>query len=364
MRSVRYIFLLGIFLLTFLQLFAEDEPEAFNPREAIFEHLGDEYGWSIWNLQIPLPVIVRDYAGGWHCFSSSRLENGAAFDGFRMAADGGNAGKVVGSDEAGAEYRPWDLSITRNVLSLIICSLVLCWLVFPLVRWYKKHPDGAPRRVKGMMEVVVEMLYQDVLLSVLGKNARRFAPYLLTVFFFILVSNLMGLMVVFPGGANLMGNISVTLVLSLCTFVVVNVSGRKKYWKEIFWPDVPVWLKFPVPMMPVIELFGVFTKPVALMIRLFANMLGGHLISIVLVSLIFMFSAMGPAVVGATTVVSVIFGVFMAMIDLLICFIQAFVFFILSTIFISLALPEEEKNDKPGLCPDVRREAPAGAIDL
>ena len=103
--------------------------------------------------------------------------------------------------------------------------------------------------------------------------------------------NLMGLIVIFPGGANLAGNMSVTLVLAVCTFVVVNFSGRKGYWKDIFWPEVPTWLKCPVPMMPVIEIFGVFTKPIALMIRLFANMLGGHLITLVLISLIFIFAA-------------------------------------------------------------------------
>lgn len=345
MKFVKYILLSGLFLFAFTHIFAQEEKQQeFNPQEVIFEHLGDEYGWKVWNFwDIPLPVIVRDHAGTWHLFSSARLTNGNAYEGFHLAADGADAGKVVGTDPAGNEYRPLDLSVTKNVLSLIICALVLCWMLFPLVRWYKKHPDGAPRRIKGMVEVVVEMLYKDVILSVLGKNAHRFAPYLLTVFFFILVANFLGLIVVFPGGSNLMGNISVTLVLAVCTFVVVNFAGRKKYWKEIFWPEVPVWLKFPIPMMPVIEIFGIFTKPVALMIRLFANMLGGHLITIVLVSLIFMFSAMGAVVVGGTTVISVVFGVFMGLIDLLICFIQAYVFFILSTIFISLALPEESE---------------------
>lgn len=165
--------------------------------------------------------------------------------------------------------------------------------------------------------------------------AQLEVPYLLTLFFFILVANLMGLMVVFPGGANLTGNLSVTLVLALCTFVVVNFSGNRRYWKEVFWPDVPTWLKVPVPMMPVIEVFGILTKPVALMIRLFANMLGGHLITLVLVSLIFIMSAWGAAVAGGTAAVAVLFAVFMGLIDLLICFIQAYVFFMLSTIFIS-----------------------------
>lgn len=345
MRYYKWIWI-GIFLLTSVKLFAAGEETVFNPKEVIFEHLGDEYGWDVWDLHIPLPVIVRGENGDWHIFSSLHLQDGSSYEGFRLSAGGKYAGKVVGVNAAGEEYRPWDFSITKNVLSLMICALVLCWLVFPLVFWYRKHPYGVPRRVKGMMEVVVEMLYQDVIVSVLGKHARRYTSYLLTVFFFILVANLMGLIVVFPGGTNLMGNISVTLVLSVCTFVVVNVSGRKHYWKEIFWPDVPVWLKFPVPMMPVIEIFGVLTKPVALMIRLFANMMGGHLITLVLISLIFIFSSIGIAAASGTAVIAVIFSVFMGIIDLLICFIQAYVFFMLSTIFISLALPEEKNKEK------------------
>ena len=345
MKFFKSIFL-GLLLLASVDIVTAGETKAFDPKEMIFEHLGDEYGWDIWKLHIPLPVIVRSETGDWHCFSSARLKNGESWSGFHLATEGNYAGKVVGTNSSGQDYRPWDFSITKNVLALIICALVMCWLLFPLVRWYKKYPYGAPHRVKGMMEAVVEMLYKDVIVSVLGKDAKRFAPYLLTVFFFILVGNLMGLIVVFPGGANLMGNISITLVLSVCTFIVVNISGRKRYWKDIFWPEVPVWLKCPVPMMPVIELFGVFTKPVALMIRLFANMMGGHLITLVLISLIFIFSAMGIAATAGTTVVAVIFAVFMGLIDFLICFIQAYVFFMLSTIFISLAIPEQEMISK------------------
>ena len=175
---------------------------------------------------------------------------------------------------------------------------------------------------------------------ILDQSKRIFLQYLLQ-FGFILLMNLMGLIVIFPGGANLAGNMSVTLVLAVCTFVVVNFSGRKGYWKDIFWPEVPTWLKCPVPMMPVIEIFGVFTKPIALMIRLFANMLGGHLITLVLISLIFIFAAMGPVIMGTSTVIAVVFTVFMGFIDLLICFIQAYVFMLLSAIFISLARPAE-----------------------
>ncbi len=169
----------------------------------------------------------------------------------------------------------------------------------------------------------------------LGDRSHKFAPFLLTVFFLILYLNLLGLIVVFPGGANVTGNIAVTLVLAVFTFLATNIFGTKHYWKEIFWPDVPMWLKFPIPIMPLIELFGIFTKPAALTVRLFANMLGGHMIVIVLTLLIFIFAAMGPAVTGGASVVSVIFSVFMLLIDVLVSFIQAYVFTMLSTLFIS-----------------------------
>lgn len=158
--------------------------------------------------------------------------------------------------------------------------------------------------------------------------------------------NLLGLIVVFPGGANLTGNIAVTLVLAIFTFLVTNLNGTKHYWKEILWPDVPIWLKFPLPIMQVIEIFGIFTKPAALTVRLFANMMGGHMIVIVLTLLIFIFAAISPAVGHMTTVVSILFSVFMLLIDVLVSFIQAYVFTMLSTIFISLAREKEHKKEE------------------
>ena len=199
----------------------------------------------------------------------------------------------------------------------------------------------APRGVRGSMEVIVEMIYFDVIRSNLGSQAKRFAPYLLTVFFLIFFMNLLGLIVIFPGGANLTGNLAVTLTLALCTFVLTNVTKSKHYWKEIFWPGVPIWLKCPIPIMQAIEVFGVFTKPAALTVRLFANMMGGHMIVIVLTLLIFIFGAFGVAVTGLTTVFSVAFSLFMVTLDLLVSFIQAFVFTMLSTLFISMAHPDE-----------------------
>ncbi|MEY8592135.1 F0F1 ATP synthase subunit A [Butyricimonas hominis] len=316
----------------------EEEAKAFNPKETIFEHLGDEYGWNIvGRVTLPLPVIVRGIDGSWHVFSSTRLEDGKEYEGFYIAREGTHEGKIVATDATGNVYRPYDFSITKNAFSIMISALITMLIAFSLVRYYRKNKYKAPRKGVGSIEMVVEMLYKEVIVSVLGKEARKYAPYLLTLFFFIFISNLMGLVAFFPGGANVMGNMSITLVLAVCTFVVVNVSGTKEYWKEIFWPDVPFALKCPVPLLPIIEIFGVFTKPIALMIRLFANMLGGHLIVLVLISLIFMFGVMGQVVVGVTTIFSVLFAVFMNLIHVLIGFIQAYVFMLLSTIFIGLA---------------------------
>lgn len=321
-----------------------DEAEAVDAKGIIFEHLGDHYGWEVpfmHETYVPLPVIVRDAEGSWHCFSSRRLEHGASYDGFHIAHGGDNNGKVVGTDATGAEYRPLDLTITKNVAALIIAALLVAWAATSVLRWYRRNPMKAPRGVRGSMEVIVEMIYFDVIRSNLGSQAKRFAPYLLTVFFLIFFMNLLGLIVIFPGGANLTGNLAVTLTLALCTFVLTNVTKSKHYWKEIFWPDVPIWLKCPIPIMQAIEVFGVFTKPAALTVRLFANMMGGHMIVIVLTLLIFIFGAFGAAVTGLTTVFSVAFSLFMVTLDLLVSFIQAFVFTMLSTLFISMAHPDE-----------------------
>lgn len=309
-------------------------------KETIFHHLGDGYGWEVpfsHHHRIPLPVILIDNEGKWHCFSSSRVTNGETYEGFYIAHGGDYNGKIVKKDASGNEYRPTDLSITKNVLALFISVLLVVACVLSVARWHRRNGAKAPRKGLGAIEALITFVYDGVIKSTLKENARRFAPYLLTVFFFIFGMNLLGLIVIFPGGANLTGNIAVTLVLAVCTFLVTNIFGTKHYWKDIFWPDVPLWLKFPIPIMPVIEIFGMFTKPAALTVRLFANMMGGHMIVMVLTMLIFIFAPMGAVVTGATTVVSVAFSIFMLLIDVLVSFIQAYVFTMLSTIFISLA---------------------------
>lgn len=322
----------------------------------IFDHLGDRYGWEVpfnHHKSIPLPVIVWG-SDGLHVFLSSRIEHGKVYrDGnteFKVAgADSPHKGKVV-EIVNGQEIKPViDISITKNVCGVFIAVLLVIWCILDVARWHKAQGMKAPRKMTGAIEFVILFIYDGVIKPTLKEKAPRFAPYLLTVFFFILVMNLLGLIVIFPGGANLTGNIAVTLVLALLTFFITNLCATKHYWKEIFNPDVPWWLKWPIPIMPVIELFGIFTKPAALTVRLFANMMGGHMIVIVLTLLIFIFAAMGPAVTGATAVVSIIFSVFMLLIDVLVSFIQAYVFTMLSTLFIALGQEEghgEHKKDK------------------
>lgn len=333
---------------------AEGESKSgIDPKELIFDHLGDGYGWEVpfnHHVRMPLPIIVKA-SDGFHVFSSARVADGKVYkDGsveFKIAGpDSPYKGKVVEIVD-GKEVKPSvDISITKNVAAIFISILVVVGLMLWLASWHKRHPFKAPRRGLGFVEVLVTFIYESVIKSTLKDKAAKFAPYLLTVFFFIFVMNLLGLIVVFPGGANLTGNIAVTLVLAILTFLVTNIWGTKHYWKEIFWPDVPLWLKFPLPIMPMIEIFGMFTKPAALTVRLFANMMGGHMIVLVLTLLIFIFAAVHPVAGGATTVVSVLFSVFMLLIDVLVSFIQAYVFTMLSTIFISLAQEHEHKEEE------------------
>lgn len=320
----------------------KDGPADVDVNELVFGHIGDAYSWHVVTLgdvevSIPLPVIVKS-STGWHLFSSSRLEGGA-YEGLYIAEDGAYAGKIVERNASGEEVRPLDISVTKNVLGLFINSALLVAIMMACVRWYKKHPveQGAPRGGVGMIEALVLMIYDDVIKACVGEDYKRYAPYLLTAFFFVLANNLMGLIPIFPGGANVTGNIAITLVLALCTFILTNVYGTKEYWKEIFWPEVPVWLKVPIPMMPLIEFFGIFTKPFALMIRLFANIMAGHAAILSLIAIIFITVKAGAVINGSMTVVAVVFGVFMNALEVLVAFIQAYVFTMLSAVFIGLS---------------------------
>lgn len=321
--------------------------EAIDVKGIVLGHLADSYEWHIttWghtHITIPLPVIVHGSDGQWHLFSSSHLSHGESYEGFYIAQSGEHEGKIVELNAQGEEVRPLDLSITKTVLALLINSTLLVLIILGTARWYKKRTarTAAPGGFVGLMEMAIMMIHDDLIKSCVGKDYKRYASYLLTAFFFILVNNLMGLIPIFPGGANVTGNIAITFLLALATFLMTNLFGSREYWKEVFWPEVPTWLKCPVPMMPLIEFVGLFTKPFALMIRLFANMMAGHAVILSLTCLVFVTASMGAAINGTMTVVSVIFCIFMNMLELLVAFIQAYVFTMLSAVFIGLSRVE------------------------
>ena len=241
----------------------------------------------------------------------------------------------------GTEARPLDLSITKSVLQIWIVVIVLIVIFLSCARWYKKHDakDEAPGGFVGFMEMIVMTIHDDLIKSSIGeKHYKPYAPYLLTVFFFILTCNLIGLIPVFPGGANVTGNINITFFLAICTMLAINIFANKEYWKEIFWPEVPLFLKaYPVPVMPVIELFGVFTKPFALMIRLFANMMAGHAVILSFTCVIFLGWSMGVGFGLGLNAFSIIMLLFMNALEVLVAFVQAYVFTMLSAVFIGLA---------------------------
>jgi len=339
-RSLLVVLLLMMAGLSSLR--AETQKERPDVKELIFSHIGDSYTWHITtightHIAIPLLVIVRSPETGFHVFSAAKLHGEHPYKGFFIAQEGKYAGKVVINDRTGTIVRPLDFSVTKNVLALFISAIIVLSIVLSVARWYKKHPMEAPGGFVGTLEVVVEFLLNDVIKSNVGPEYKRFQSYLMTAFFFILINNLLGLVPIFPGGANVTGNIAVTFVLAMFTMVIVNFSGTKAYWKEVFWPDVPVFLKLPVPLMPIVEIFGVISKPFSLMIRLFANVMAGHTIMLSLVSLIFFTVSMGTAINAAMTTFSVFLSVFMFMVELLVSFLQAYIFTVLSSVYIGLA---------------------------
>lgn len=315
----------------------------------ISEHIADNYWWHITtvnekHISIYLPVIVRSQDGGWRVFSSRRISHGETYEGFAIAAEGKYAGKVVEYMPGGEAYRPWDISFTKNALALAINSAIMIALFLGVAGWYKRKPKYAvPGGIIGALEMFVVSIEEDVIEPNVGRDYKRYSPYLLTIFFFILINNVLGLVPIFPFGASTTGNIAVTLALALCTMVAVNFFGNREYWKEIFWPDVPLWLK---PIMIPIELFGIVTKPFALTVRLLANSFAGHTIIIAMTFLVFGTVSMGAGINAGMSVFSVILSIFMICLELLVAYIQAYVFTMLSAVFIGLSRPEPHYKRK------------------
>ena len=348
--------ILSFLILTSFSLFASDskvethgeEEKEYNAGEAIIEHIVDAYSWHIWDYKghsvaIPLPVILID-EGEFYFFSSAKFDHGhASYKGFEIAHDGPKKGKIikVNHDTHAEQVAPLDFSITKNVTAVLISLLLICIIFISVAKSYKKRAGKAPKGLQSMMEPLILFIRDDIAKASIGKNYEKYVPFLLTIFFFIFINNLMGLIPFFPGGANVTGSISVTLVLALFTFVITTFSANKNYWMHIVnTPGVPWWLKFPVPLMPIVELIGVFTKPFVLMVRLFANITAGHIIVLGFISLIFIFGNMSTALGYGVSIFSVVFAVFMGLLELLVAFIQAYVFTLLSALYFGMATEE------------------------
>ena len=323
------------------------EAEKFVPGDFIMNHIADAYEWHIldkgdFHLSIPLPVIVYSENSGLNVFMSSRFHHGhESYKNFVIPQEGDNKGKVVEVIN-GEEIVPIDISITKNVLSLFVSLILIMWIFFGVAKSYKRNPNSAPKGMQSLLEPIIIFIRDDVAKASIGeKRYMKFTPFLLTIFFFIFINNLMGLIPIFPFGANLTGNIAVTMVLALFTFVITTFIANKNYWVHIInAPGVPWWLKFPIPLMPVVEIMGVFIKPFVLMVRLFANITAGHIIALGFYSLIFIFGEMSVGLGYGVSVVSIAFTIFMTILELLVAFIQAYVFTLLSALYFGMATEE------------------------
>lgn len=315
---------------------AKHGEEKFEPTKVIMEHIADSHMWHLWgHTSLPLPVILYT-ANGLEVFSSGHFHHGehdynGKYNNYRLEED---HVKVVGADgkiDEEASKSVLDFSITKNVAAMFVAIFVILVIFISVAASYRKRVGKAPKGLQSFMEPIIVFVRDDIAKPNIGHKYAKFMPYLLTTFFFILFNNLFGLIPIFPGGANVTGNIALTFVMALGTLIIVNINGNKYYWKHIFKPDVPFWL---YPIMIPVELIGIISKPFALMVRLFANITAGHIIVLSLISLIFIFETL------AIAPVSVAFVLFMDVLELLVAFLQAFIFTLLTALFIGMAVEE------------------------
>jgi F-type H+-transporting ATPase subunit a len=314
----------------------------FTATEFILDHIADSHEWHILttpggkHLSVYLPVIIFSKYTGFHLFSSRHISHGHSHRGFSVPMEGDQKGRIIeetAEKEGDIYYMPFDLSITKNVAAMMVAAAIGLLLFISLARSYIKSGIAEPRGIQGLLEPVILFVKEDIAIPNMGeKNHEKFLPYLLTIFFFILINNLLGLVPFFPFGANVTGNIAVTFVLASFTFIITQFSGNRQYWRHVFaTPGVPLWL---LPIMIVVEMIGLIAKPFALMVRLFANITAGHIIILGLISIIFLFKTLW-VLPGAA-----LFVLFMDCLELLVAFLQAYIFTLLSALFIGIAVEE------------------------
>ncbi len=316
--------------------------EPFNAGKMIMHHIGDSHEWHFatighTHLTIPLPVILYnpEPGKGLEFFCASKFVDAT---GHMNVLDGKYGEYVIHHDKihhANPDIHVYDFSITKNVASLFISFFLLVVVFLYIASRYKKNPLSAPKGIQSFFEPIISYVVEEVAKPVLGeKKYKKYLPYLLTVFFFIWFNNMLGLI---PGGANLTGNIAVTMMLALTTFVITNLSGNANYWKHVLWtPGVPLPLR--IIILP-IEIVGLFTKPFSLMVRLFANITAGHIIILSFIGLIFIFNNI------AIAPVSIAFGLFMNFVELFVAILQAYIFTLLSAMYIGSAIEEHHAED-------------------
>ena len=340
----------------------------FDANEVIFGHIMDAHEFHFLSygpkdhkkhVTIPLPVILYSPQRGLTTFMSSKFHHGhESYKDYVVLTEHNRAelgldpkkyfiGSIVPVTESG-KYDPtvkvYDISLTRNVVQMILALAILVWIMLAVAKRYKTGQGitSAPKGMQNTIETVVNFVKDEVAKPNLGHKYPKYLPLLLTIFFFILINNLFGLI---PGSANVTGNIAFTLVLAVISFIIILFSSNKHYWGHIVWPPVPHWIK---PILVPVEILGVFTKPFALMIRLFANMVAGHILIICLISLIFILGALNQYVGLGFAPLSIGFTVFIYFIEILVAFLQAFIFTNLTAVFIGQAF-EGEHHAEPAL---------------
>jgi F-type H+-transporting ATPase subunit a len=318
-------------------------------KKVIFGHIGNSHNFHIIStmkdghehpISIPLPVILYSQTKGLQIFMSSKFHHGEeAYKGYKLIDEG----KTIISTDPSEKF--YDFSLTRNVVQMFIALAFLVWVMTSIAKRYKNGQGvtSAPKGMQSLLEPVIAFVRDEVAKPNLGYKAGKYLPYLLTIFFFILINNIIGLV---PGTANVTGNIAFTILMGLISFIVMIFSSNKHYWGHIVNPPgVPGWVK--VILVPV-EILGFFLKPVSLIIRLFANMVAGHIIIICLISLIFIFGQIKPALGYGSTVLSIPFTIFIYFIEVLVAFLQAFIFTTLTAVLIGQAIEGDHSHDAHG----------------
>ena len=326
--------------------------ENFDATSMIMHHIGDAHEWHFFgegesSVTLPLPVILYT-DNGFVTFMSSEFHHDTEGevvvekDGMRFV---NYHEKIYQLEEGATELKfneehypvnattPWDFSITKNVAAMFLTVILMLLFFISLAKYHRKNTQ-APKGFNNVLETLVLFVRDDIAIPQIGeKKYMKFMPFLLTVFFFIWITNILGLL---PGAANVTGNIAVTVSLGLFTLAIILINGNKAYWKHILWmPGIPTFVK---PILAVVEVMGVFIKPIALMIRLFANITAGHIIILSLLALIFILENAGVAGI------SVPFALFITVLELLVAFLQAFIFTMLSALFIGMAVEEHEHH--------------------